>query len=659
MALNVGELVAKFALDASSFTAAVQQVEQQTKSVSSTVSRLGSRIEAAMAAGLAAFSIDRVVAFGKSIVATATNLERLDRMLRFSTGSTRAAQEAFSFIQATSERLGISLQVAAEEYAGLAAAARNTTLEGEGVKEIFLALSEASAVMGFDMETMSRVFLAVRQMMSKGVIASQELKLQLGEKLPGAIQMLSRALGISTTELNKMMEQGMLMAEDVLPRMASEMRHTFAPELENLANSTTSAVARMSSAWFELQKTVIEGFVGRATTALLAFGTKFLKFVDEFIKAPSVDLFEGFVTLPMPVKESTEAITEFAGAVESASKKTDMMQNRLKGMITEFRTRFRDLRAALEVTIGKVGLSKWEAHILDIEATLNKQLTTLSDYYNMRLKIIEKGSEAELALTKEYNDLRALAENAAQVQIDQIRREAAEEQGLLLKQTNEENLRAQQEAFDQQFSGFVAFATAELDNFVGVLAKFAMGAKVSFKELMLSMVEDLTKLVLKMAIVIPLIEQLKSAISGIPGGGGGLLGGIIGSLGKAFRFAQGGIIKEPIVGFGLKSGKSYSLGEKGPEIVTPLQDTVKEPRIVYPKETKNFDLEKTKSNHEISEGRTSLGATNNINISISAVDSMSLTELLRRNPQAITAPIIEALLSGDRGLMASMRGVLA
>jgi phage-related minor tail protein len=51
--------------------------------------------------------------------------------------------------------------------------------------------------------------------------------------------------------------------------------------------------------------------------------------------------------------------------------------------------------------------------------------------------------------------------------------------------------------------------------------------------------------------------HLRSALSvSIPG---------IGHIG----FAQGGVIDEPIVGFGLRSGMSYSFGEDGPETITP------------------------------------------------------------------------------------------
>jgi len=49
------------------------------------------------------------------------------------------------------------------------------------------------------------------------------------------------------------------------------------------------------------------------------------------------------------------------------------------------------------------------------------------------------------------------------------------------------------------------------------------------------------------------------------------------------------------------------------------------------------------------------GGSTNINLTINAVDSKSVTDLLRSNPQAVTIPLVEALSAGDRGLSASIR----
>ncbi len=51
--------------------------------------------------------------------------------------------------------------------------------------------------------------------------------------------------------------------------------------------------------------------------------------------------------------------------------------------------------------------------------------------------------------------------------------------------------------------------------------------------------------------------------------GEGPLGGLLGSIGKALKFEEGGLVSEPIIGVG-KSGKTYSIGEAGPELIIPM-----------------------------------------------------------------------------------------
>jgi tape measure domain-containing protein len=47
------------------------------------------------------------------------------------------------------------------------------------------------------------IFKALEQMLSKGNVQAEELRGQLGERLPGAIYFSAKALGVTTRELNK------------------------------------------------------------------------------------------------------------------------------------------------------------------------------------------------------------------------------------------------------------------------------------------------------------------------------------------------------------------------------------------------------------------------------------------------------------------------
>ena len=66
-------------------------------------------------------------------------------------------------------------------------------------------------------------------------------------------------------------------------------------------------------------------------------------------------------------------------------------------------------------------------------------------------------------------------------------------------------------------------------------------------------------------------------------------------LGHGHGYANGGIISEPIIGTGLRSGAKYSFGENGPETVTPGINRVHGGGNVYVinVETSAFDTDAT------------------------------------------------------------------
>lgn len=103
-----------------------------------------------------------------------------------------------------------------------------------------------------------------------------------------------------------------------------------------------------------------------------------------------------------------------------------------------------------------------------------------------------------------------------------------------------------------------------------------------------------------------------------------------------FAFADGGWIKEPVVGVGLRSGGRYSFAENESELVMN-QSQVRA------------------SSARPSSSAPQASATTPISITIIAADAQSITDMMRRNPQAVLGPLNEALQRGDRGLISNMR----
>lgn len=234
--------------------------------LSSTIGRVG--LGAAIVYGVA-----KVGEFGVATFNTGLEVERLNNTLKFSTGSTEAAAEEMSYLTEVSRRLGVALNVTSNGYVKLSASAVGTQLEGQKTRDIFEAVMSATTVMGLKGHETEGVLLAISQMMSKGTVAAEELRGQLGERLPGAFQVAARAMGVSTSELGKMLQQGEVMAEDFLPKFAAELKKTLGDTPEEAARGGRAAVNQLATTWEEFKRNTADG-------ATLTIGLKVVELTD-------------------------------------------------------------------------------------------------------------------------------------------------------------------------------------------------------------------------------------------------------------------------------------------------------------------------------------------------------------------------------------------
>ncbi|MGE4551796.1 MAG: tape measure protein [Desulfovibrionaceae bacterium] len=196
----------------------------QFRRISMELDRLKSR---ALSLGTAVGGV-AMGALGTSLYSASIDVERLDKSFAKVTGSARDGADELAFLRKEAERVGFSFYGIAESTRNLYAAAKNTSLQGQGVRDLVSSVMSAGADMALSQEQMGGVFYALEQMVSKGTVSMEELKRQLGDRLPGAMQIAADAMGVTTGELLKMVESGKLMAEDFLPRFTQEMGRRFA-----------------------------------------------------------------------------------------------------------------------------------------------------------------------------------------------------------------------------------------------------------------------------------------------------------------------------------------------------------------------------------------------------------------------------------------------
>lgn len=69
----------------------------------------------------------------------------------------------------------------------------------------------------------SLAMLALEQMLSKGKISAEELRRQLGEKVPIAMAAMANAAGVPISQLDKLLKGGKLLSHEIMPKFAEEL----------------------------------------------------------------------------------------------------------------------------------------------------------------------------------------------------------------------------------------------------------------------------------------------------------------------------------------------------------------------------------------------------------------------------------------------------
>ncbi|MEK7947638.1 phage tail tape measure protein [Pigmentiphaga sp. YJ18] len=199
----------------------------------------------------------------RGMVEVQAQVDKITIGLKFINGGNLvAAGEDMGYLRDMANRLGLDVAQTTQDFIGLAAASRGTSLEGERTRDIFTAVSEASTVLHLSAGETSGALTAIQQMMSKGTVQAEELRGQLGERLPGAFQIAARAMGVTTEELSKMLEQGQVIATDFLPKFAAQLRKEFSGSVEEASASAQAALGRSGTAWTDLKQTMVDSGLG-------------------------------------------------------------------------------------------------------------------------------------------------------------------------------------------------------------------------------------------------------------------------------------------------------------------------------------------------------------------------------------------------------------
>lgn len=227
----------------------LNDIEKSSGSAKTAVDQLTKKVMELAAAYL---SVREVIHQFNSAIGAGVELQALNNKMAAATGNAKIAAESFDFLRDMSEKLGLNFKTSAEGFAGFSAAALRAGITFGDVKTIFQDVATAATSMRLPAEQVQGIFTALEQMASKGTVQMQELKLQLGNNLPGAFEIFAKSMGVTTSKFNEMISNGEV-GVDKLKGFAEELKNELGGSASTASRQLTSEIARLQNATFNLR----------------------------------------------------------------------------------------------------------------------------------------------------------------------------------------------------------------------------------------------------------------------------------------------------------------------------------------------------------------------------------------------------------------------
>lgn len=217
-------------------------------------------------------------------VARETNRARIT--LKNVSSSMQEFAQSEKWITDLGNKYGQSINNLEQSFGKFLAASRGAGVEIGTVKNIFQGLTQAVSAFGLSASDANLAFLAVEQMMGKGVVSAEELRRQLGERIPTAMTAMARAVGEqygtdgSIQALQEKLKAGAINSAEVMEVFVGKLKElSGTPDVDNLETSYTRLGNRLREIVLDWDITgklkmavdAISGLLGLLKNHFLAF----------------------------------------------------------------------------------------------------------------------------------------------------------------------------------------------------------------------------------------------------------------------------------------------------------------------------------------------------------------------------------------------------
>ena len=164
-------------------------------------------------------------------------------------------QTALEDISELSEQFIQDIGTTTEQFTKLTAATTANGISVDETAEVYRGLAAANLALGGNAERLQGILLATGQVFSKGKVQAEELRGQIGERLPGAFALFAKSVGKTPAELDKALEKGEVTVEDFV-KFTKSLFEQYGENAKIIRDGPANAGARLEKALGDLQRIV-------------------------------------------------------------------------------------------------------------------------------------------------------------------------------------------------------------------------------------------------------------------------------------------------------------------------------------------------------------------------------------------------------------------
>lgn len=339
-----------------------EQFQNGLKSAEAQIERFRRRVTAFTASMIGGgFALSGMV---RGAISLARETNRAEVTLKNITKSQTDYVRSLALTRKLAKEYGQDLNDLTNTYAKMRAAGDKAGIAVGTQEKMYKSFIRTFSAFNMTRSESGLAMLALEQMLSKGKISAEELRRQLGEKVPIAMAAMANAAGVPISQLDTLLKQGKLLSSKIMPKFAEELEK-MTPNVDT--DNIETALRRLRNTFNEL--------IGK-----LDIGNIFKKLVKGF------DSF---------IKHATKSVSNFAAYMAAAI-----------GMATAGKIRKHGENRVNETTLV---LTEKERN----EATANKAVEAAQKRYNREHGIIEEEEpkeESVYSVSKRTEKERAKAE---------------------------------------------------------------------------------------------------------------------------------------------------------------------------------------------------------------------------------------------------------